>query len=60
VLRFAHGYNHEHRHSAIRFVTPHQRHSRHEQALLTQCHALYAQACYVPRCPGETVPTYSR
>jgi transposase InsO family protein len=43
-LRFVHWYNHEHRHSAIRFVTPHQRHSGQEQALLAERQALYHQA----------------
>ena len=44
VLGFVHWYNHEHRHSAIRFVTPHQRHSGQEQVLLAQREALYCQA----------------
>jgi transposase InsO family protein len=37
-------YNHEHRHSAIRFVTPAQRHAGLDQALLAQRHALYQVA----------------
>jgi hypothetical protein len=44
VLRFVHWYNHEHRHSALRFLTPHQRHSGQEQALLAERQALYHQA----------------
>jgi hypothetical protein len=44
VLRFVHWYNHEHRHSALRFLTPHQRHSGQEQALLAERAALYRQA----------------
>lgn len=39
-----HWYNHEHRHSAIHFVTPAQRHEGQDQALLAQRHALYQQA----------------
>ncbi len=34
-------YNHEHRHSAIRFVTPAQRHAGLDRAILTQRHAVY-------------------
>jgi putative transposase len=34
VGRFVHWYNHEHRHSAIRFVTPAQRHAGLDAALL--------------------------
>jgi putative transposase len=37
-------YNHEHRHSAIRFVTPAQRHAGLDQAILAQRSALYATA----------------
>jgi putative transposase len=37
-------YNHEHRHSAIRFVTPAQRHAGLDQAILKQRSALYATA----------------
>jgi putative transposase len=37
-------YNHEHRHSAIRFVTPSQRHAGVDQAILQQRSALYATA----------------
>jgi putative transposase len=37
-------YNHEHRHSAIGFVTPAQRHAGLDQALLAQRKALYEQA----------------
>jgi len=37
-------YNHEHRHSAIRFVTPAQRHAGLDDDLLTQRQAVYADA----------------
>lgn len=37
-------YNHEHRHSAIRFVTPAQRHAGLDQAILTQRSAVYESA----------------
>lgn len=37
-------YNHEHRHSAIGFVTPAQRHAGLDEALLNQRKALYEDA----------------
>jgi putative transposase len=39
-----HWYNTEHRHSAIRFVTPEQRHRGEDQALLANRHHLYQAA----------------
>ena len=44
VERFVRWYNHEHRHSAIRFVTPHQRHSGQEHDILARRHEVYEQA----------------
>ena len=44
AANFVHWYNHEHRHSAIRYVTPAQRHAGQDHALLAQRHALYQQA----------------
>ena len=44
VAHFVHWYNHEHRHSAIRFVTPEERHTGREGALLRARHALYQRA----------------
>ena len=44
VARFVHWYNEEHRHSAIRYVTPAERHRGDEHAILAQRDALYAQA----------------
>lgn len=44
VHRFVAWYNTEHRHSALRYVTPHQRHHGQADALLTQRKALYAAA----------------
>ncbi len=41
---FIRGYNHEHRHSRIRFVTPAPRHRGEDQEVLTKSHALYQQA----------------
>ena len=41
------GYNHEHCPSGIRFVTPQQRHSDQDQAILAQRQAIYEQ----PRAP---------
>ncbi len=44
VERFVEWYNTEHRHSAIRYVTPDQRHYGHEQAILEQRQRVYAAA----------------
>ena len=41
---FVHWYNHEHRHSGIRYVTPAQRHEGRDRAILQARHALYTQA----------------
>lgn len=42
--RFVHWYNHEHRHSGIRYVSPAQRHAGQDQAILAARHELYTQA----------------
>lgn len=42
--RFVHWYNHEHRHSGLRFVTPAQRHSGNDRALLAARDAVYQAA----------------
>jgi transposase InsO family protein len=44
VACFVNWYNHEHRHSNIRFVTPAQRHSGEEQAVLAQRTQVYERA----------------
>jgi len=44
VTAFVRWYNEEHRHSAIRFVTPAQRHARQDQQLLAAREAVYAAA----------------
>ena len=44
VQRFVRWYNEEHRHSAIKFVTPMQRHSGLDGPLLAKRHATYTQA----------------
>jgi len=41
---FAHWYNHDHRHSGIRYVSPAQRHAGEDQAILAARHALYTRA----------------
>ena len=41
---FAHWYNHEHRHSAIQFVTPAQRHAGLDEALLRNRDEVYQAA----------------
>jgi transposase InsO family protein len=44
VERFVRWYNHEHRHSAIRFVTPQERHDGHDCDILQRRHEVYEQA----------------
>lgn len=44
VQRFVTWYNFEHRHSGIQFVTPAQRHSGEDRAILAQRHAVYEAA----------------
>jgi putative transposase len=44
VTRFVSWYNREHRHSAIRYVTPDERHAGADVAILARRHALYEQA----------------
>src|SRR3954447_20575151 len=41
---FVHWYNHEHRHSGIRYVTPAERHAGGDRPILAARHALYQQA----------------
>lgn len=56
VGRFVDWYNNEHRHSAIRFVTPAQRHAGQDQSLLHRRKAVYeaAKACNPQRWSGTT------
>jgi putative transposase len=42
--RFAHWYNHDHRHSGIRYVSPAQRHDGHDHKILARRHELYLRA----------------
>ena len=44
VDRFLNWYNNEHRHSAIRFVTPAQRHEGRDVEILARRHRVYEQA----------------
>jgi putative transposase len=44
ATRFVHWYNHEHRHSGIRYVTPVQRHAGQDGAMLAARHAVYQDA----------------
>jgi hypothetical protein len=44
VERFVSWYNFEHRHSAIRYVTPHERHCGRENEILDRRHRLYQRA----------------
>ena len=41
---FVHWYNHEHRHSGIKYVSPAQRHEGTDRAILEARHALYQRA----------------
>ena len=43
VKAFVQWYNHEHRHSRIKFVTPQQRHSGEDIKLLKKRHTLYSK-----------------
>jgi transposase InsO family protein len=56
VHSFATWYNTQHRHSAIRFVTPDQRHRGEDQALLADRHQVYelARAARPERWSGQT------
>ncbi len=42
---FVRWYNHDHRHSGIRYVSPAQRHAGEDHAILAARHALYTKAC---------------
>lgn len=44
MTRFAQWYNHQHRHSQIKYVTPMQRHTGQDRGLLIHRQAVYAQA----------------
>jgi putative transposase len=44
MQQFVQGYNHEHCHSGIRFLTPVQRHQGQDPAILAQRQAVYEQA----------------
>ena len=44
AARFVHWYNHEHRHSGIRYVSPAQRHAGDDTAILAARHELYLEA----------------
>jgi putative transposase len=44
AARFVQWYNHEHRHSAIRYVTPAERHAGADHAILSARHELYQAA----------------
>ncbi len=44
MVKFEHWYNHEHHHSSIRYVTPHQRHTGQDIEILHKRKALFEQA----------------
>lgn len=56
TLHFVRWYNQEHRHSALRYVTPAQRHAGHDQTLLAKRHQVYqaARAQHPGRWSGAT------
>jgi putative transposase len=53
---FVRWYNHDHRHSGIRYVSPAQRHAGADHAILQRRHTLYCQArtCNPRRWSGKT------
>jgi len=44
VREFVHWYNHDHRHSAIRYVSPAERHAGQDRSILSRRHQLYIRA----------------
>ncbi len=56
VAGFVSWYNHEHLHSAIKFVTPAQRHAGNDKTILAKRHQVYqaAKAKYPQRWSGNT------
>lgn len=44
VLKFVHWYNHEHKHSGLKFMTPHQRHSGQTVQVMDNRKAVYEAA----------------
>jgi len=44
AAQFVRWYNHDHRHSGIRYVSPAQRHAGEDHAILAARHALYMRA----------------
>jgi transposase InsO family protein len=56
AMRFVQWYNHEHRHSGIRYVTPAQRHAGQDSRVLDARHAVYQEArqCNPRRWSGQT------
>jgi putative transposase len=56
VLKFSHWYNFNHKHSGIKFVTPHQKHAGLDSEVLAQRKEVYqrAKALNPNRWSGET------
>ena len=56
ILSFVHWYNHEHRHSGLKFLTPHQRHAGLDQDILEKRRQVYeqAKAAHPERWSGDT------
>mgnify|MGYP001823256514 CR=1 FL=1 len=56
VAKFSEWYNHSHHHSGLKFVTPEQRHSGEDKAILKQREAVYEEAKrqHPERWSGET------
>jgi putative transposase len=44
VLKFSHWYNHEHKHSGLKFMTPHQRHRGQAGEVMGNRKAIYGAA----------------
>ncbi len=56
MLHFQHWYNEQHRHSALQFVTPGQRHRGEAEAIIAQRQAVYeaAKRRHPQRWSGQT------
>ncbi len=56
VLKFVHWYNHEHKHSGLKFISPAQRHSGQDDTIMLNREAVYeaARARNPARWSGET------
>jgi len=54
--RFVSWYNHEHRHSGIRYVSPAERHAGSDREILGRRHALYRRLARLTHVAGHGTP----